>query len=97
MRATLKRRRWPKGTWMKLKSKDILRAFLESGGVSHRDLARFVECHQSFIGHLTAGRRKTCTPKTATRIAQFLNVPLEVLFDVEVPTGKQSIVKGQAA
>lgn len=91
------RRRWPKGTWMKLRSKDTLRALMEQCGVSHRNLARYVECHHSFISHLTSGRRSTCEPQTARRIAEFLQVQQSTLFDAEVPSNKQMIAKQQVA
>lgn len=71
---------------MRLISTDRLRAFVgpEKGKkMSQRRLARYAGTHPSFINHLTSGRRTCCTPVTATRIAEALEVPLEVLFAVE--------------
>ena len=82
------RTRWPKGTWMQVKSRDILRALIgpEPGKrMSGRRLARYAEVHPSFIDHLLSGRRSTCAPATATRIAEGLAVPLEVLFTPSIP------------
>src|SRR5437868_6598481 len=81
-------KRWPKGTWMQLKSAELLRAFVgpeEKKKTSGRKLARAVGCHPSFIDHLLMGRRSSCLPVTAQRIAEVLEVPLEVLFDPEIP------------
>lgn len=79
-------RRWPKGTYMQLVSADRLRSFVgpEDGKkMSAVVLARYVDKHPSFINHLTSGRRTSCKPQTATRIAEALGVPLEILFAVE--------------
>jgi len=80
-------RRWPRGTWMELKSPALLAAFIgdprDDGPkkkMSGRRLARYAGVHPSFINHLTAGRRKSCEPRTAELIAEALEVPLEVLF-----------------
>ena len=78
------RRRWPKGTWMKLTSADTLRALMAQRGFSYEQMARYSGCSKSFISHLIAGRKTTCTPKLAERIAEALSVPQEILF---VPSG----------
>lgn len=81
-------KRFPKGTWMKLKSAELFRAFVGTEShckISARRLALLVQCHPSFIDHLRAGRRKSCEPLTAQRIAEALEVPVEVLFDVKMP------------
>jgi hypothetical protein len=38
------------------------------------------------IDHLVDGRKSSCTPKLAERIAEALDVPLPVLFVASVPT-----------
>lgn len=93
-------RRWPKGTWMKLKSSGLLRAFVgpeDDKKMSARKLARYVDVHPSFIDHLLADRRRSCEPKTANRIAEALGVPVEILFDVHVSTTAQRNGKSKAA
>lgn len=93
-------RRWPKGTWMKLKSPGLLRAFVgpeDDKKMSARKLARYVDVHPSFIDHLLANRRRSCEPKTATRISEALGVPIEILFDVQVTTSAQKTGKQKAA
>lgn len=72
--------RWPKGTWMKLQSEDTLKALMAQRQFSLQRLARYAGCSKSFISHLTSGRKTTCTPELAARIAEALEVPLEILF-----------------
>lgn len=86
----IQRRRWPKGVWMKLQSPDTLRALMVQRGFSYDRLARYAGVSKSFISHLVKGRKGTCLPTTAERIAEALDVPLEILF---VPSA--SAVSGQ--
>lgn len=72
--------RWPKGTWMTLTSAETLRALMTQHGVSYSDLALAADVSKGFISHLVKGRKKTCTPAVADRIARRLLVPLSVLF-----------------
>ena len=48
--------------------------------LAYSAVARSAGCSKSFISHLLAGRKKTCTPRLAERIAESLEVPLEILF-----------------
>ncbi len=79
-------RRWPKGTWMKLLSPEILRAFMRQRSISERTLARYAGCSRAMVGHLLHGRKTTCTPQLAERIAEALSVPLEGLFMPKMPS-----------
>jgi len=74
------RRNWPKGTWMKLTSKDTLRALIKQKGLSYRDIGDLADCHRSMISQLANGHRTSCTPILAEKIAVCLGVPREVLF-----------------
>lgn len=65
---------------MKLQSSDTLRALMRQRGFSYERLARYAGCSKSFVSHLTTGRKKTCTPQLAVRIAEALDVPLSILF-----------------
>lgn len=76
-----RRQRYPKGTWMKLRSKDILIAFMEDKGFSTQRLATYASCSKSMVGHLRTGHKTSCTPQLAQRIAEALDVPLVALFD----------------
>lgn len=73
---------------MRLKSAELLRAFVgpePHKKMSARRLALNVQCHPSFIDHLLAGRRSSCTPKVARRISEALEVPVEALFVARNP------------
>lgn len=72
--------RWPKGAWMKLASANTLRALMEQKGFSLGRLSRYAGCSKGFISHLLSGRKTTCTPILAERIAEALDVPVTVLF-----------------
>lgn len=95
--------RWPKGTYMRLVSKEALCAYL----ITHKDidaykkgtplphkmtqrgLADRVGVHPSFINHLTSGRRRCLLPETAKRISEVLGAPVEVLFEPVIPSDKR--------
>ncbi len=74
------RKRWPKGTWMRLNSGKILRGVMEMKHLSNADVAAHARVGRTFISALTNERRTSCTPEVAMRIAERLEVPLEVLF-----------------
>lgn len=71
---------------MRLHSGDTLKALMKQKGIGLDRLSRSVGCSRGFISHLTSGRRRSCLPKTATRIAETLDVPLEILFEVHEST-----------
>lgn len=75
-----RRTRYPKGTWMKLQSKETLLALMRQRDFSYERLARYAGCSKSFISHLVKGRKNTCTPDLAGRLAEALSVPTEILF-----------------
>lgn len=83
------RTKWPKGTWMKLRSTDILRAFMKQKNFSMGQLATYAGCSKSFIGFLANGDKTSCTPDLADRIANALGAPTEALFEpkVSAPSG----------
>lgn len=81
------RKRWPKGSWMKLANANTLRALMEQKGMGMGRLARYAGCSKGFISHLLAGRRSTCTPQLAERIAEALDVPASVLFVPSLTSG----------
>lgn len=83
-------KRWPRGTWMRLHSGDTLRALMKQKHIGLDRLSRSVGCSRGFISHLTSGRRTSCRPITAQRIAETLDVPLEILFDVRESTSGTS-------
>ena len=87
------RKHWPKGTWMRLRSPDTLRALMKQSNLSFKDLGDLIGKHKSFISHLLAGRRSCCLPETANLIALALHVPTEVLFEAKQSTSGTSVDK----
>jgi transcriptional regulator with XRE-family HTH domain len=77
---------------MRLQSADTLKALMKQRDFSMDRLARYSGCSKSFISHLTAGRKTTCTPKLATRIAEALEVPRGILFVETVSTDRSESV-----
>jgi transcriptional regulator with XRE-family HTH domain len=71
---------------MKLTSGKILRGLMDQRQVSNADVAMAAGCGRTFVSALVNGRRNSCKPDTAERIARYLQVPLEVLFVPKVPT-----------
>lgn len=65
---------------MRLQSPDTLRALMAQRSYSLERLARDAGCSKSFISHLTSGRKATCTPELAERIAEALEAPVTLLF-----------------
>lgn len=81
------KRRWPKGTWMKLKSGQLLRTLMDTRGASNADVALAAGVGRTFISALVNGRRASCTVAVAERIALYFQVPVEVLFDPRTSAG----------
>lgn len=80
---------------MRLRSSETLRALMNQGDFSLARLARYADCSKSFVSHLLSGRRMSCTPDLAERIAEALHVPSEVLFEAKLsPTGGSSVSYG---
>lgn len=80
-------KRWPKGTWMKLNSKETLRALIKQRGLSYGDVGVMVGCNRSMISQLVNGARPSCSPVLAERLAVCLGVPVEVLFTPNASAG----------
>lgn len=78
---------WPKGTWMKLRSGSLLRALMDTKGVSNADVGMASGVGRTFISALVNERRTSCKPEVAERIARRLEVPLDVLFDPRASAG----------
>lgn len=80
-------KRYPKGTWMKLRSREILIAFMKEKHFSTKRLATYAVCSKSFIGHLRSGYKTSCSPELADRISEALGVPRIALFDERTSAG----------
>lgn len=58
----------------------LLIAHMEFKELTLRELAEKVGCSHSTINHYRTGRRKTCKPDRAKKIAKALGAPLSPLF-----------------
>lgn len=91
----IQRKRWPKGTWMRLTSGKILRGLMDRHGLSNADLGLSAGVGRTFISALVNERRTSCTPKVAERIVERLQVPLEVLFVPKQSAGSVRNIKNR--
>lgn len=83
---------------MKLTSANTLRALMEQKDFSRRRLARYCGLASTgMIDHLLAGRRTSCTPRLAQRIAEALDVPIDLLFVPGMPTTARQSAKQRGA
>lgn len=89
-------KRYPKGTWMKLRSKEILIAFMDDKDFTTGRLATYAQCSRSFIGHLRSGYKTSCTGELADRISEALGVPRVALFNERTSAGSSGNDKQRA-
>lgn len=68
---------------MRLKSPEILKAFMRQKNFSMSRLGRYADCSKAMIGYLCTGQKATCSEPLALAIAEALDVPWEALFDRE--------------
>lgn len=87
MNRTNRRRKSPKGTWMKLISHEVLKAHMEHKKFSVQRLATYAGCSKAFIGFLRTGDKTSCTKELAEKIALALDLPLEALFVTKTSAG----------
>lgn len=92
-----KSKAYPKGTWMRLTSPEMLRVTMQRREFSMERLARYAGCSKSFIGFLCKGDKRSCTPELANRIAEALDVPTELLFVAQVSTSRSRSVNSVKA
>jgi len=74
---------------MRLTSPATLRALICQRRLSLAHVARRAGCSKGFVSHLLSGRRSSCTPALAQRIAAALDVPLDLLFQPYEPAPTQ--------
>jgi transcriptional regulator with XRE-family HTH domain len=86
------RTRWPRGTYMKVRNPQVLKGLIQQKGLSYADVGRNTERDRTYIYQLASGRRSTCLPQVAVRIAQILDVPVDLLFEPRMsPVTGQSV------
>jgi len=54
--------------------------------ITQRSLSRRADISQAFISQLASGKKTSCKPDTAERIAEVIGVDVTVLFDPENAT-----------
>lgn len=91
------RSRYPKGTWMRLKSGPLLRSLMDTQHLSNAQVAMAAGCGRTFISALVNGRRTSCTKEVGERIAERLGVPAELLFDPRTSAVSGNNTKRKAA
>ena len=74
---------------MRLTSPDTLHALIRQRRLSLAHVARRAGCSKGFVSHLLSGRRSSCSPDLARRIAVALDVPLDLLFQPYAPATTQ--------
>lgn len=89
------KKRFPKGTWMLLTSKVILRELMDTRGFDQARLARYAGCSQSFVSQLVNGHKRSCSQELADDLAEALGVPTAVLFVPSESTDGRSFRKRQ--
>lgn len=65
---------------VELRSSSLLAQYMAWRRLTVRKLAALVGVSKSTIGHLRSGKRSYCDPLVANRIADVLDVPVDVLF-----------------
>lgn len=67
---------------MKLKSREMLRQYMDFKRMRVRDLAKAAGVSRATIGHLHSGKRQgSCSPATARAIEEALGCPPGLLFE----------------
>lgn len=91
------RRRRSKGRWMRLRSPQLLAAYMDANDFSQARLARYAGCSRQFIHLLLKGERTTCTKEIGTRIEEALRVLPDTLFVPSVsPEARQVVNAGRS-
>lgn len=89
------RRRLSKGRWMRLRSPQLLAAYMDANDFSQARLARYAGCSRQFVHLLLKGERTTCTKEIGTRIEEALRVLPDTLFVPSVSPEARQIVAAQ--
>lgn len=91
------RRRRSKGRWMRLRSPQLLAAYMDANDFSQARLARYAGCSRQFVHLLLKGDRTTCTREIGTRIEEALRVLPDTLFVPSVsPEMRQTASSGRS-
>lgn len=84
----------PRGVWVQLKSSAALKQAMENEGIGIRELAALCELKDhGMIWQLRNGRKDSCSPELATKIALHLNVTREHLFTTQTSRDTPRVVR----
>lgn len=72
-------------TAMRVRDRDVLRAYLGLMALSERALAEQAGLGHATVNHVISGRRATCSDKTARAIEQVLRCPPGLFFEAVRP------------
>jgi plasmid maintenance system antidote protein VapI len=81
------RRNEVQGEVMRVRDPHALRAYLRLLGLSERALAARAGVAPATVNHLVSGRRRGCTPRTATAIETALACPDGLFFEASTRVG----------
>jgi len=68
---------------------------MDTKNLSNADVALAAGCGRTFISALVNERKTSCTPLKAERIALYLGVPLEVIFEPKASAASGHNIKKQ--
>ena len=74
---------------LQLRDTETFKAAVHARKLSVRKLASKADVGTGTIGHLVSGTRSQCLRESAQRIADALDMPLDVLFKQGPPLGRQ--------
>lgn len=66
---------------MRITHRNMFRAAIDRSGLSYRGLAARAGCSSTFVSSLANGHKTGVTPELAERLAESLEVPVELLFE----------------
>jgi transcriptional regulator with XRE-family HTH domain len=82
---------------MKLRNRELLKAYREQKGFSQAGLGRYANCSRQFIWQLEDGARNTCTKDVAKLIEEALGLIKGTLFEPKESPETGPVVKKRVA
>jgi transcriptional regulator with XRE-family HTH domain len=82
---------------MKLRKRELLKAYREQKGLSQAGLGRYANCSRQFIWQLESGDRNTCTKDIAKLVEEALGLLPGTLFEPKESSAIGPLVKKRVA